>query len=466
MSCCCFVGPFANLQQCPYCKLDRNRPNGTPYKTFSYIPLIPQLSALFSSEEQVETMQYRARYFEPSNDPARDGRAEQGKIKDVFDGRHYKKLLNSFLDIEGHSTNHKFFSDRRDIALGLSSDGFAPFKKRKHSAWPLILFNYNLPPTIRFWLENIICIGVIPGPKAVKDIDSFLVPLIGDLEQLEMGVKTFDRSAREMFDLHAHLIKLFGDMPAMAKLMRMKGHNGIKPCRGCNIMGVRVVGSSATTHYVPLDRSRHPDHGDIPVYDAANLPLRTHEEMVRQAQEVDSAPNVTQSNRLATKYGINGSSSFHRVQSLEYPGSMPHDFMHLIWENLIKNLIALWTGNFKDLDNSAYEIPNDVWQDMSRAAAASGADVPAAFRARLPDFMARPSEMTADAWSFFTLYLAPIMLYGKFPTSAFYRHFVRLVELLKLCLAFEITEEEVDALDTGFRKWVEDYERYVVLLAT
>jgi hypothetical protein len=143
-----------------------------------------------------------------------------------------------------------------------------------------------------------------------------------------MGVKIFDRSAHEMFDLHTHLIKLFGDMPAMAKLMCMKGHNGIKPCRGCNIIG--VVGSSATTHYVPLDRSRHLDCGDIPVYDAANLPLRIHEEMVHQAQEVDSAPNVTQSNRLATKYGINGSSSFHRVQSLKYPGSMPHDFMHLI----------------------------------------------------------------------------------------------------------------------------------------
>jgi hypothetical protein len=76
MSCCCFIGPFANSQQCLYCKLDRNRPNGTLYKTFSYIPLIPQLSALFSSEEQVETMQYRARYFEPSNDPACDGQAE------------------------------------------------------------------------------------------------------------------------------------------------------------------------------------------------------------------------------------------------------------------------------------------------------------------------------------------------------------------------------------------------------
>ena len=45
-SCCCFVGLFSMLQQCPYCNEDRQRPDGVPYKTFSYFPLIPQLSTL------------------------------------------------------------------------------------------------------------------------------------------------------------------------------------------------------------------------------------------------------------------------------------------------------------------------------------------------------------------------------------------------------------------------------------
>jgi hypothetical protein len=42
----------------------------------------------------------------------------------------------------------KYFKDDRDMALGLSTDVFAPFKKHKLTAWPLIIFNYNLPPEI------------------------------------------------------------------------------------------------------------------------------------------------------------------------------------------------------------------------------------------------------------------------------------------------------------------------------
>lgn len=85
-SCCCFTGTYENLQKCPYCGLDRLRPNGTPYKTFSYLPLIPQLSALFSSKESIAKMDYRARYFEQSPDSMAD-RAEPGKLKDIFDGK-------------------------------------------------------------------------------------------------------------------------------------------------------------------------------------------------------------------------------------------------------------------------------------------------------------------------------------------------------------------------------------------
>ena len=201
----------------------------------------------------------------------------EGMISDIFDGSYYRQLLNTEYQpqVPDPIRPIKFFSGKRDIALGLLSDGFAPFKKRKHSAWPLIVFNYNLLPSIRFHLENIICIGVIPGPKAIKDIDTFLVPLVDELVALEEGVKAYDRLACESFLLRARLIKLFGDMPEMAKMMRMKGHNGLKPCHRCKIVGLRVPNSRATTHYIPLDRSRHPDHGDTPVYDPTNLPKRT-----------------------------------------------------------------------------------------------------------------------------------------------------------------------------------------------
>ena len=387
-----------------------------------------------------------------------EGRAEVGKIKDVFDGKYYKHLLQKDCQVNGHSVG-AFFSGKRDLALGLSSDSFSPFKKRKHLAWPLIVFNYNFSPLTRFRLNNILCLGVIPGPRAPKDIDSFLVPLVDELMLLAQGIKAFDRSDSEFFDLRAHLIKVFGDMPAMAKLMWMKGHNAIKPCRMCNIYGLRTPGSCATSHYVPLNRSQHPECGDIRFYRPNILPKRTHEQILSQAREIQEADTRSRANALSTEYGINGHSQFHWVPSIKFPECMPHDFMHLIWENLIKNLIALWTGNYKDLGNDDYTIPPDVWRGISEAAAASGSTIPSTFGAKVPDFSARPSEMIAETWSFFMLHLAPILLHGKFPNTTYYHHFIQLVNLLHLCMSLEITEDQVDELDVGFCQWAIDYER-------
>jgi hypothetical protein len=36
---------------------------------------------------------------------------------------------------------------------------------------------------------------------------------------------------------------------------------------------------------------------------------------------------------------------------------------------------------------------------------------------------------------------------------------MQLVELLKFCLAFEISEKTLNQIDEGFRLWVEDYEK-------
>ena len=92
-----------------------------------------------------------------------------------------------------------FFSDPRDIALGFSTDGFGPFKKRNKTAWPLVMFNYNIPPKERFRKDHLIRLGTIPGPKKPADSDSFLWPVVQELLQLEIGVSAFDPIAQVNF---------------------------------------------------------------------------------------------------------------------------------------------------------------------------------------------------------------------------------------------------------------------------
>ena len=93
---------------------------------------------------------------------------------------------------------------------------------------PLILFNYNLPPEERFHKKNIISLGSIP--KKPLDLDLFLWPAVQELLQLEVGVEAFDALLWSIFILHAYIIVVFGDIPAVSLIMHMKGHNTIAPC--------------------------------------------------------------------------------------------------------------------------------------------------------------------------------------------------------------------------------------------
>src|ERR1700733_177505 len=458
-SCCCFAGEHKDCMNCPYWGQDRylidRSGKKKARKDFNYLPLIPRLVAMQTNSTKAVELRYRA--FEHTHTP--------NKTTDVFDSHIYRRLLGKKVMINGTFASHEYFSDPRDIALGLSTDGFCPFRRRKATVWPLLLFNYTPPPETRFHKGNKLDLGTIPGPNKPKDFDSFAWPVFEELMRLQHGIRAFDVLADEFFLLRAYLLLVFGDMPAMSMVMRMTGHNGFSPCRMCNILGVRIPNSTNTIYYVPLDRSRHPTVAEsesaIAVYDAAKLPLRTEEVMLRQASEVRDASSKTEKVRLSRRCGIKGVSILSYLKSLSFPLSFPFDFMHLIWENLIPNLILFWTGEFKGLDEGVeeYQLQPKVWQAISAATAASGSTIPSAFGARLPNPTTRRSSYSAEAWSFWALYVGPVLLRRRFRKQRYYAHFIRLVKLLQMCLQFEITTEEIKTIRDGFITWVKDYEK-------
>ncbi|RPD71196.1 hypothetical protein L226DRAFT_439758, partial [Lentinus tigrinus ALCF2SS1-7] len=119
-SCCAFTGPHASKTECPYCHAARYNSQGKPRKHFVYLPVTPRLKAFLSSKKTARTMLYRAR--EHVHRP--------GTITDVMDSRSYRTLLTKNVIVDGRDLGHKYLEDERDIALGLSTDGFAPFKRR------------------------------------------------------------------------------------------------------------------------------------------------------------------------------------------------------------------------------------------------------------------------------------------------------------------------------------------------
>ncbi|KZV79107.1 hypothetical protein EXIGLDRAFT_593983, partial [Exidia glandulosa HHB12029] len=123
-SCVLFVGRHEKLDKCPTCAKARYTEDGKPVKQFAYLPIIPRLIALYKNEATAQRQFYRD---EATKTYQRD------TLRDYIDGDHYRELLHKEVHLDGLPLGYRFFADMRDIALGLSTDGFAPFKKRKQT---------------------------------------------------------------------------------------------------------------------------------------------------------------------------------------------------------------------------------------------------------------------------------------------------------------------------------------------
>jgi hypothetical protein len=457
-SCCAYTGRHKEKKFCPYCKQPRFNKKGRPRRRFSYIRLIPRLQALYGNQDLARRMLYRSEKFPHHED----------KMKDIFDGLNYESLLGKHVTINDRVLKHLFFSGHRDVAVGFSTDGYSPHKRKAKTAWPLVIYNYNLPPEERFQNENIIVLGVIPGPKKPHDFDSFAWPMVEEMLALAVGVKTWDANTKEFFMLRAYLIIIFGDIPAVSMLMRMKGHNGKCPCRFCMIRGIRAPGETKGTLYVPLDRTQHPgaedDEGTLK-YEPLNLPCRTHTEFMDQARQVQFAERENLSEALATKFGVKGIPLLSHLPSLFFPRSSPYDFMHLVWENVQNNLLQLWTGKYKGLDTGTgdYKLSAEDLKTIGKLGEASGSSIPYAFGARPPNIASEQVSWTAETRSFWTTFVAPVLLKNRLP-EPYFRHFLDFVRLINICLKFETPRSDVQVVREGFAAWVKRYEEYVDLL--
>ncbi len=75
--------------------------------------------------------------------------------------------------------------------LCFSVDWFQPFDHTQHSEGVIYLSVLNLPQHERFLKENVILVGVVPGPKEPElHMNTFLQPLVDDLIKVGASVDT------------------------------------------------------------------------------------------------------------------------------------------------------------------------------------------------------------------------------------------------------------------------------------
>ena len=96
----------------------------------------------------------------------------------------------------------------------------------------------NLPREERFKPENVIIVGIIPGPKEPKgNINSFLKPLVDELIDFWDGVIIADTLLPGgLFKVLVALLALCCDVPAARKCGGFAGHSAAKGTYNVNII--------------------------------------------------------------------------------------------------------------------------------------------------------------------------------------------------------------------------------------
>lgn len=368
-SCCCFV-EYPDLVSCPFCGHPRyqyhlgdvNNCVLKPYRTFDYLPISHRIKSMWASRDIAEMMKsYRAKFMLGASNIRTD----------YWDSDLYKDI-----HARGMLTN------LTDMGFLLTADGVSLFQIGSFEVWPIFLINLNLPPLERVKEDNILSIGFIPGPKAPVDLESFLRPLVDELHVLLKGYKVHDAHANKTFTLRGSVVLVSGDMPAMAKLMAMKGPNAYSCCRYCNIRGIyckrrRHVYCPLTppTHNssprkrteVEEEEDDYLDNVDPDLeykqYDPRNLPMRNHVEFIRQAVRVTDEMNPD----LAKLWGINHLTILSEIPTLEFPRLFVIDIMHLLYEGLSRIMVSHWSGDFfpktMPIDNM---IKPKEWEEIGR----------------------------------------------------------------------------------------------------
>ncbi|KAJ7019089.1 hypothetical protein C8F04DRAFT_1276675 [Mycena alexandri] len=104
--------------------------------------------------------------------------------------------------------------------------------------------------------------------------------------------------------------------------------------------------------------------------------------------------------------------------------------MHLFFENIVRILVALWSGKFKGLDvgSEDYEIASAIWEEIWRETAEAVKHIPAQFVRSMAD---GPTKYNAEAWCFWFVYVAPI---------------------------FTVTHDEIADLRVRINSWLKRYE--------
>lgn len=233
--CVAFTAKRQSSTVCDYCGEPRYQRGSTAARyQVTYWPLTPWLTGMLA--DPVLSVQLTAGMRK-----ARERATEpQNGFSDWYDGSNFRD-----------SVQRGYFSADTDVALSLSTDGFDPWRQNGFQAWPIIATILNFDPECRARVVNQLLLCVTPGPDQPADLESFLHPIMQELNILATGVDEVAVAGEPgSRTLRAFVTQFTADMPAGDKLLNATGHNGHQPNRFRAFSGVYYKNH---TYYPPTN---------------------------------------------------------------------------------------------------------------------------------------------------------------------------------------------------------------------
>ena len=344
-------------------------------------------------------------------------------VCDIYDGLVWKAF--------NLSEKQSFLSLPHCYLLTLNVDRFVPFERGVYSVGAIYLTIQNLPRNMRYRPENIIIVGIIPGPKEPKKtINSYLSPLVMELN--EAWKDGFDVLSPENISVRIKLALtcVTCDIPATRKVCGFLSHNASLGCNKC-LKKFNVQFAMAT---------------DYSGYDIENWEFRT-----RQQHEID----VEKVKKEVTKTGIQSVESNHGVRYsvlLELPYFDPVrftaiDIMHNLFLGTGKHCFEVWVEKGLLSKQHLKQLETNV----------KIFSVPAGL-GRLPhSFSSCYGSFTASQWKNWITIFSPVLLRVILPTEDL-RCWLLIVRCCCILSSYCLTQSDITSADLFLKQFCSLFE--------
>lgn len=251
-------------------------------------------------------------------------------------------------------SDQAFLSASTTFGLMINIDWFQPYKHTASSVGAIYLTIMNLPRSMRYKRQNIILVGLIPGPsEPAHDINTFLGPLVKELVRFWDGISMQVRRGSSVEDevVRCALLGCACDLPAGRKVCGFLGHSASLGCSKCL---KRFSGSVGNMNYSGFNRS--------------TWPPRTNEIHRQSVQSILQCKTKTEQSKKEAELGCRYS-ELMKLPYFDPVRMLTVDQMHNLFLGTGKHMLHLWlehgllsSSQFQQIQDcvDSITVPHDV----------------------------------------------------------------------------------------------------------